>query len=408
MCHMQETIGMIANHRLTRPLLGIVVIALLAVTAAQHLKAARHVDNVTMLRVPYGGIQPQVAVDEKGILHLIYFGGDPSHGDLYYVHSANAGALFSDPMRINHEPGSAIAVGNVRGAHLAVGRNGRIHVAWNGTHPLPPDAANPDGPRLPMLYTRTNDVGTAFEPERNVIQSSFGIDGGGAVAADGSGRVYVLWHAPAPGLKGEENRRVWMARSSDDGMTFDRERPAFEQPTGACGCCGMGALADRKGHLYVMFRSATEMIHRDIYLLTSVDGGDSFQGTNLAPWNVDACVMSTESLSESPAGVLATWEQTGQVYYGVVNPQTHKMTSSIPAPGQATLRKHPVVVGNSNGQILLAWTEGMAWQKGGSLGWQVFDGAGRAQGEAMHASDVPVWSLVAAFVRPDGGFTVLY
>src|SRR3984893_3088609 len=109
---------MTANHRLARLLLGIAVIALVAVTAAPHLKAARHADNVTMLRVPHGGIQPQVAVDEKGILHLIYFGGDPSHGDLYYVHSANAGASFSDPIRINHEPRSVIAVGIVRGVHL--------------------------------------------------------------------------------------------------------------------------------------------------------------------------------------------------------------------------------------------------------------------------------------------------
>src|SRR5713226_7452166 len=161
--------------------------------------------RVTLLRVPHGGIQPQAAIDEKGILHLIYFGGDPSHGDLYYVHSADSGASFSNPIRINHEPGSAIAVGNVRGAHLAVGPNGRIHVAWNGTRTLSPDSANPAAQRLPMLYARTNDAGTAFEPERNVIQSSYGIDGGGAIAADRSGRVYVFWHAPAAGLKGEEN-----------------------------------------------------------------------------------------------------------------------------------------------------------------------------------------------------------
>jgi hypothetical protein len=399
---------MTADRRLAPPLLRAVALALFAVTAAQHLKAARSADNVTILRVPQGGIQPQVVVEEKGALHLIYFGGDPSHGDLYYVHSADSGASFSDPIRINHEPGSAIAVGNVRGAHLAVGPSGRIHVAWNGTHALPPDSASPGSQRLPVLYTRTNDAGTAFEPERNLIQSSYGIDGGGAIAADRSGRVYVFWHAPAAGLKGEENRRVWMARSSDEGKTFDRERPAFEQPTGACGCCGMGALADRKGSLYVLFRSATEMVHRDIYLLTSSDGGDHFQGANIAPWNVGACVMSTESFSESPAGVLAAWEQIGQVYYGVVNPQTNKMSLSVPAPGQGTMRKHPVVVGNRDGEILLAWTEGMAWKKGGSLGWQVFDTSGRARGEAMHAPDVPVWSLVAAFARPDGRFTIIY
>src|SRR6059036_431008 len=68
--------------------------------------------QVTLLRVPHGGIQPQLATDEKGTLHLIYFGGDPSHGDLYYVHSVD-GASFSDPIRVNHEPGNAIAVGNV-------------------------------------------------------------------------------------------------------------------------------------------------------------------------------------------------------------------------------------------------------------------------------------------------------
>ena len=382
-----------------------IVIAFLTAIAARHPQAR---DSVTTVRVPHGGIQPQVVVDDNGTLHLVYFAGDPSHGDLYYVHSADAGASFSDPIRVNHEAGSAIAVGNIRGARLAGGRNGRIHVAWNGTRALPSDSTNSTAQRLPMLYTRTNDGGTAFEPERNVIQSSFGIDGGGALAADRSGRVYVLWHAPAPGREGEEHRRVWIARSSDDGKTFDRERPAFEQPTGACGCCGMAAMADRKGNLYALFRSATEMVHRDIYLLTSADGGDHFQGANIAPWNVGACVMSSESFSESPAGMLAAWEQTGQVFYGVVNPQTHKIRESVSAPGQATLRKHPVVVGNSRGDILMAWTEGMAWKKAGSLGWALFDASGRVQAKAVPTLDVPVWSLVAAFARPDGGFTVVY
>src|SRR5882672_10947460 len=91
----------------------ILVIALFAAMAARQPQAR---DNVTTVRVPHGGIQPQVAVDDKGTLHLLYFAGDPSHGDLYYVRSADAGASFSDPIRVNREPGSAIAVGNVRGA----------------------------------------------------------------------------------------------------------------------------------------------------------------------------------------------------------------------------------------------------------------------------------------------------
>jgi hypothetical protein len=36
-------------------------------------------------------------------------------------------------LRVNSQQGSAIAAGAIRGAHLAVGRNGRVHVAWNGS-----------------------------------------------------------------------------------------------------------------------------------------------------------------------------------------------------------------------------------------------------------------------------------
>src|SRR5438067_203097 len=86
-------------------------------------------NDVTLMRVPDGGIQPQVAVDAKGAIHMIYYSGDGLGGDVFYVRSRD-GVSFSKPMRINTQPGSAIAAGNIRGAHLAVGHNGRVHVAW--------------------------------------------------------------------------------------------------------------------------------------------------------------------------------------------------------------------------------------------------------------------------------------
>jgi hypothetical protein len=43
------------------------------------------------------------------------------------------GVTFSSALKVNSHPGSAIAAGNIRGAHIALGRNGRVHVAWNGT-----------------------------------------------------------------------------------------------------------------------------------------------------------------------------------------------------------------------------------------------------------------------------------
>jgi hypothetical protein len=362
--------------------------------------------RVAVLRVPQGGIQPQVAVDGKGVVHMIYFAGDPAHGDLYYVRSRDAGSSFSRPLQVNSQPGSAIAVGNIRGARLAIGRNGRVHVAWNGSGQAAPKG--PAGAGAPMLYTRLNEAGTAFEPQRNVIQSAWGIDGGGAVAADASGYVYVFWHAPAPGSKGEENRRVWMARSRDGGTTFERERAVFDQPTGACACCGLDAFADKNGNVYVLYRAATEMVHRDMYLIVSENKGNSFHGADISRWNVGYCVMSSEAFSESAAGVLAAWETQKQVYFAQIDPATRKVLQIIPAPGSGDNRKYPALAGNAQGETILAWTEGMSWNKGGSLAWQVFDKSGRPEGEAGRAEGVPAWSLVAAFTRPDGGFTVVY
>jgi hypothetical protein len=115
-----------------------------------------------------------------------------------------------------------------------------------------------------------------------------------------------------------------------------------------------------------------------------------------------------EGLSESAAGVLAAWETMGNVFYGVINPSTGRMAAPIAAPGQGRGRKYPSVAGNSRGEALMAWTEGMKWGQGGSIGWQVFDRDGEPEGETGHADGVPSWSLVAAFASPDGGFTVVY
>jgi hypothetical protein len=373
-------------------------------TAAAEIDPSR---KVTLMRVPKGGIQPQVAVDAAGAVHMVYYKGDPGHGDLYYVRSRDGGATFSVPLQVNSQPGSAIAAGNIRGAHIAlgkiVGKNSRVHVAWNGSHSLIGKMG-----KEPMWYTRINDAGTAFEPERNVIQMAYGLDGGGSLAADTAGNVYVVWHAPAPGTEGEGNRRVWMARSTDDGATFEREKPVWDRATGACGCCGLNAFADRKGTLYVLYRSATEVVHRDMYLMVSKDHGQSFEGTDVSEWNVGACVMSSEAFAQGPVGVLAAWETEKQAYYGRVDPATGKMSAPVAAPGAGENRKHPAVAGNAQGETLFAWTEGMGWKKGGTLAWQVYDKSGQPTGEHGKVTGVPVWSLVAAFARPDGGFTIVY
>lgn len=360
------------------------------------------VPRIDLRRVPDGGIQPQTAVDHDGTVHLVYFKGDPSEGDLFYARSKD-GIAFSDPIRVNSVSGTAVAIGNIRGARIAVGRRGHIYVAWNGSR----RTAEPAQGHSPMLYTRLNEAGTAFEPERNLIRTGYGIDGGGGLAADRQGRVYVFWHAPVPGHKGEDSRRVWMARSEDDGETFEPERIVWDEPTGACACCSLTAYADPSGRLDVLFRSAQQMVHRDMYLLESKDHGTSFQGADISKWNVGYCVMSSEAFASGTQGTIAAWETEKKVHFGLVNSGPSNMTDATVSSG-GTNQKYPSLATNRKGLVLVAWTEGMGWKHGGSLRWQLVDSIGRMLGNSGAADGVPAWSLVSAYPQKNGDFVVLY
>lgn len=377
---------------------ALIVLALVAMTRAEEPSP-----KVKLVRTPDHGIQPQAVVDAKGAVHLIYFKGTPGHGDIFYVR-ADAGGHFSKPIRVNSEPESAIAAGNIRGAHLAVGKAGRVHVAWMGSS----KTQSGDWLTTPMLYARLNNAGTAFEPQRNVIQSAFGLDGGGSIYADDAGNVGIAWHAPEPGGKGEENRRVWLARSTDAGKTFAREVAASDAGTGCCGCCGMRAFSDRKGNVFMLYRSATEKVGRDTYLLASADAGKTFRSDKLQAWNISTCPMSSFSLNEAKGRVLAAWETDGQVYFASVDSENGKRSEPVAAPGHGGARKHPAIAANDRGETILVWTEGMKWNRGGSVAWQVFDKDGKPTADRGRADGVPTWSLVTVFTRSDGGFTIIY
>jgi hypothetical protein len=382
-----------------------IILGVLLATVCSSARADER--QVTLVKTPNRGIQPQVVVDAKGRLHLLYFQGEPRAGNLMYVRREPNAASFSAPIRVNSQEGSAIAVGTIRGGHLSVGKNGRIHVAWNGSQ-----QAMPKNPLAgsPMLYARLNDKGTAFEPQRNLMTASAILDGGGSLAADQKGNVYVAWHGLGRDLvKGEDNRRVWVAISHDDGKTFATEKPAWSENTGACGCCGVRGFADNQGNAYFLYRAATQKSDRGMYLLRSGDSGESFVGRQLDQWRIESCPMSSEAFAEGPAGVYAAWDTEGQIFF--VHTPTTKLSVDAPkaAPGAAGTRKHLAVAVNAREEMILVWTEGTGWNRGGNLAWQVYDKNGNPTSEiGRRAGAVPAWGLPAVAAEADGRFSIFH
>lgn len=359
--------------------------------------------GVILEKTPDGGLQPQALLDAAGTLHLLYFKGNPREGDLVYVRRVKGEKTFSAPLRVNSEPGSAVAAGTIRGGQLALGKKGRVHVAWNGSMKTKTSTGHP------MLVTRLNDAGTAFEPQRNLMQTTTDLDGGGSLTADAGGRVQVFWHArKTDGPAGEETRMVWLATSEDEGRTFSPERAISVPGTGTCGCCGMRAFADSLGNSNVLYRGAQGGTQRDMYLLASPAGSKDYQSQKIHAWAINACPMSSYAFAEGAGDLLAAWETSKQIHFAAVKKGSVEL-GPMEGPKAAPGSKHPAVAINSQGKRIVAWTEGTGWMKGGGLAWQVYSSAGNAEGAVgRRPGAIPVWGLVSVVTEPDGTFRIFY
>jgi len=355
--------------------------------------------RVVVVDTPAHGIQPQAVVDRHGVLHVIYFSGDPGHGDLYYVWRNPGESTFSSPVRVNSEAATVLATGSIRGGQLAVGRDGWIHAAWHSTPPIKDGVMQ----AAPMWYARMRGSARAFEAQRAVGQHLKGMDGD-SIAADDRGNVYIVWHA-AGDVEGEAHRRIYASRSLDDGAHFDPDR-SITDAGGACGCCGLRAAIDSRDRLNVLYRAATDDVHRDATWVSVGSRGPSVP-VPLHPWELRACPMSLFALANDGAGMFAAWETAQQIYYATLDPD-HMTASPAVAIAGSGVRRLPSVAVNRAGDRLIAWTEGTAWARGGTLAWELQDSRGKVIASASNAGAVPVWGLVAVATERDGSFIILH
>jgi len=172
----------------------------------------------------------------------------------------------------------------------------------------------------------------------------------------------------------------------------------------------MKGFVDGKGGLYFIYRGATKNGgQRDMFLISSADAGKSFRSNRVHAWEINTCPMSSATFAEGPGGLYVAWDTDEQVYFARIKPGSAATEEPVAAPGSGKKRKHPALAVNGKGEVLLAWTEGTGWQKGGDLNWQVFDRKGQPTSERGHRQNaVPVWGLPSAFADADGQFTIVH
>ena len=326
----------------------------LSVFSLQTIHAGEVTNRVSAIRVP--GVMKVVKAQSgaDGTIHLLFDADDGPH----YVSSKDGGATFSPPVAVvdatARKPGLKFS-----GADLAVGGDGRVHVAM---------ANNAWKLKLPkedwsLYYASLAPRAKAFSPVRNLNRKP---SEGFSLAADGRGSVSACF------LSG----KLFAMTSRDGGQTFAGSAevdPAWNP----CDCCTTSATYGSDGKLALLYREETDN-DRDMYVVLWDQGRQSkptrtrISGTG---WNVKACPMTYFTIVPAVTGYVAAWPTKGQVYFVRLD----KSGAALP-PGEI---RTPGTTGMRTGLLALSAPDGatlVAWKNKEDLGWQLYDASGRPDG----------------------------
>lgn len=350
--------------------------------------------QVQVESLPESGIQPQVITTGAGLVHVVYLKGDPKGCDIRHATRSAAGGAWSAPTTVNSVPRSAIAAGTIRGAQIALGKEGSLQVIWNGST----NAKGAKAAQAPLLHARLLPGAREFMPQQDLLGETTALDGGASIAANDKGHVAVVWHAAPSGASDERSRLVWVRYSADDGGTFSAPAALNATQPGVCACCSLRAHLGSDDTLSVLYRAATSPNSRGMHLITSKAGRATLR--KLDDWKVAMCPMSSASLMPAAQSLRAAWENDGQIVTGLMDATTAQRIG----PKNA---KHPVLTQNTKGQTLITSVIGSGWSKAGILHWDVLDAQGRVT-DSGDGEKLPVWGYAAAYARPDGSFVILH
>ncbi len=339
-------------------------------------QAGAQTNRLNLIRVPAVGHPVKASLDADGAIHLLL---DSPEGPIY-LKSPDGGRTFNDPITIvdaaSQRPGLIFS-----GEDIAIGANGRVHVAMSN---------NAWKLKLPqedwgLYYASLAPGAKAFSPVRNLNRKP---SEGFSLAASGRGDV-AAWF-----LSG----KLYTMNSRDGGETFT----AFAEPDPAwspCECCTTSLAYGADGKLAMLYRERTDN-ERDMFVVILDQLGASKPLRNRISdtlWKIEACPMTYFTINRANHGYVAAWPTKGRVYFARLDRDGQVLPpGEIKTPGTSGMRNHLLAVTASDGVTLVAW------KHDDLLGWQTYDATGQPQGTPASANSPG--SGAAGVAMSDGRF----
>lgn len=202
---------------------------------------------------------------------------------IVFSKSIDQGVSWSTPIRISKHAGDCLDDDNtVEGAVPTVGNNGEIFVAWAGP--------------LGLVWQKSLDKGETWLEEEIVIGPQFGgwtLEIPAVMRANGlpiltsdlsngpnRGALYLNW---CDQRNGDDNTDVWLAKSTDDGLTWSEPIQVNQDKGKAHQFYTWLTIDQSTGNLYFVYydRRHSKGNETDVYAACSKDGGESFTETKI-------------------------------------------------------------------------------------------------------------------------------
>ncbi len=302
-----------------------------------------------------GQANPYVISDARGGFYLVYVERKGKQSNVMLQHR-DAGKPFGPAVRVNDKPGDGV-VRNENPPKVALGPNGEVYVVW---------ANEREKWKGDIRFARSTDGGKTFFPALTVNSGVSGPAVGRAfqsMAVDHRGRIHIVWIDERNKQSSNRGAEIWMATSSDGGLTFS---PDHRILTDVCECCRTAIAADRRGRLYVSYRTVPESgpMHRDIVVARSDDDGKTFMNTNASSdrWELNACPIAGASLAIDDKGMITiVWFTEGGgkpgLFYATSSDRGVTFTPRRLLPVEQRIAKHAHVKPLKDGTVLVAWDD---------------------------------------------------
>ncbi len=318
--------------------LGMIIVVF---TALIHQKDLKPVHAISSEKSLGSGSQPEIAVDDEGIIRIVYGVKNGKERDLYYVSSSDGGQSYSKPFLVGNF--SQMGLGMGRGPQLTTTKD--YTVVTVGDHDGNLFAVN--------LSKQTNQWSAPVKVNDADTTAKEALSGLGAGKEN---FVYTAWLDSRLG-----NNNLYGALSTDAGLTWGKNQLIYKgAQNGICDCCKPSVYINQTGEIFVMFRNKLDGA-RNIYLISSEDKGAHFgkaqkQGTG--DYMINACPMDGGDLTVNSKGEAFTvWRSQMEVY--------------LAQPGKVEIKlgggRTPVILQTAKGNAI-------AWQQDNTIQFRSPDG----------------------------------